>query len=196
MKIAFSGPQSSGKTTIVNAIDDHLCNAAHFTPRYKDHWVVASPTRSRTTPINDQGDCYDATQRSIIEYHVEQVNKPDDDDTLLVYDRCILDGLVYTTYLHEHGKVNDDTLQYARTEYFKYINEYDFIFITDPTDVPLVSDEVRSTSTEFRDNIFNIFKEFINDHELKNVHWLAGGTPVRLGSVRDVIDLYSPKKLK
>ena len=64
-----------------------------------------------------------------------------------VYDRCVLDGCVYTDYLFNHGKVTQTAFDYIFDVFEKYIKDYDVIFYTMP--LPLVADGTRCMDEQY-----------------------------------------------
>ena len=102
MKIGIAGAQSTGKTTLLNALRSEPC--------FKDFSICDEVTRrvkSYNLPINEQGG--DITQKLIMHEHIVNVFMHDD----MITDRTVLDGVVYTHYLCHNiiitsisGKVN------------------------------------------------------------------------------------------
>ena len=99
MLIAFSGAQSSGKSTLLQE-----CKKLD---EFKDYTFVDEVTRrikrNNNTEINNTASDYNYTQTLIIADHTKNATMS---NTIL--DRCFLDGYVYTQYLrlykHLHVK--------------------------------------------------------------------------------------------
>lgn len=151
MRIGISGAQSVGKTTLLNALrsestfkDYSICN--EVTRRVKEYGFR----------INENGD--DITQRLIMQEHIVNVFMHED----MITDRTALDGLVYTEYLFKKNKVKVNTLKHVRDIYAKVQPMYDFFFYIKP-EFEIEDDGVRSTDTEFRDEIVKIFDVLIQD---------------------------------
>ena len=156
MLIAFTGPQSSGKTTLIDAIKSYTAN----TDRQFEYKQSATRTlKSKGFTINNIGDNFDATQRAVIDSHIENVdfylNHPYSN---LILDRCILDGVVYTIY--------------------------DRVFYLDPTGVPLVNDNERSTDVIFRRDVIQIFNEYLEHYPTIK---LTGSVEDRLNTIKQYL---------
>ena len=100
MKISFTGTGCSGKSTLLQLCQDY------YGDRFEYITEVTRPLARKGFKINEDGD--DATQRAIIDAHIEN-NKLSN----VVMDRCIIDGYVYTNWLHSLDKVNEETYNYA-----------------------------------------------------------------------------------
>ena len=105
-------------------------------------------------------------------------------------DRCILDGYVYTKWLHQNGRVSKWVLNYADNLLSHLIDNVDIVFYTQPEDVPLVDDGVRSVNIDFRQDILNIYEELFS----RNCPWmnklvrLHGGIAARMNTILNKID--------
>ena len=175
IKICLSGAQSSGKTTLLNA----LRGDSFFRGRYSFLTEITRRVQEQGFTINEKGT--DATQRAIMEEHSRRARSPYD----AVIDRCSLDGVVYTHYLFNHGQVTEETLKYAQTIFLHTIYKYHYIFYTDPN-IPLVDDGVRSVNKEFKDEIVTLFNEYIIVYVLP-VIVLKGSVQERLDTLKEII---------
>lgn len=181
MNISFSGAQSTGKTTLLDicqreSVDDlSLFNQFTFVPE-----VTRLVKRKYNLPINERGN--DLTQLCIIHQHVE--NYINNINNNVIMDRCILDGVVYTEYLHEKKGVDKEVLDYARYVYNLLINKIDIIFYTDP-EIPLIDDGERSIDIGFRNDIIEKFETYIKP--LKNVVRLTGSVEERMEQLKRYI---------
>ncbi len=107
MIISFTGAQSTGKTTLLNSIKDlnpYLDSIDEVTRRIK---------REYNLPINEDGG--DITQTMIMSDHIANIFRKYDSD--VIFDRCALDGVVYTQWLYNKGKVSKEVLQWAKKIY-------------------------------------------------------------------------------
>ena len=174
MRIGFSGAQGVGKTTLLNALklDDSFSN-------YMFCDEVTRRVKSYGLPINEQGT--DITQRLIMQEHITNVFLYDS----MVTDRTALDGLVYTRYLYGAGKVNSDTLDFAKKVFSRLINKYDYLFYINP-EFELVNDGIRSPDESFRDKIALLFNEAINSAEYK-VWTISGDVQSRIDQVKNIM---------
>ena len=177
MLIAFSGAQSSGQSTLLQA-----CKKLD---ECKDYTFVDEVTRrikrNNNTEINNTASDYNYTQTLIIADHTKNATMS---NTIL--DRCFLDGYVYTQYLKEQGKVSKTVQAFACKMYENYIGYYDIIFYTD-SNIPLVDDGVRSVDKKFRDRIIELFEGEIS-YRLRsmniNVVKLSGSVNDRITTLK------------
>jgi thymidylate kinase len=152
MIVSFSGVQSSGKTTLLKACKEIYDDRFEFIDE-----VTRLVKREFNVPINEEGT--GLTQCLITNKHIENVLRFREKDVIL--DRCILDGLCYTGYLHLEGTVPKWVFDYTKNVFKKLISQYDIIFYTDPYDVALVDDGERSTDIEFRNKMIETFEQAI-----------------------------------
>ena len=168
MKIGLSGAQSVGKTTLLNALRSER--------DFKDFAICDEVTRrvkSYGLPINEDGS--DVTQMLIMNEHIYNVFMFDN----MLTDRTVLDGLVYSTYLHKHGKINDKTLSHVKKVFDRVWGEYTHVFYIEP-EFEIQDDGTRSIDISFRDEIVESFNTAIAKRNLDVIK-------VR-GSVRNRVD--------
>ena len=170
MKIGITGAQSTGKTTLLNALRSEPC--------FKEYSICDEVTRrvqSYNLPINEMGN--DTTQRLIMQEHIVNVFMHDD----LITDRTALDGLVYTRYLFEQGRLKEDTLKYAEDVFERVWFQYDYVFFIEP-EFSIEDDGVRSIDLKFRDSIVSYFHNEIVERKL-NVVYITGSVRQRVNTV-------------
>ena len=179
MIISFTGAQSTGKSTLLNKCKEEFGDKFVYFPE-----ITRQLKAELDLAINEAGG--DTTQTIIITEHIKNMLKASKQDTIL--DRCILDGLVYTLYLHYTQKtVSEFVMGYAIKTFNELINKVDVIFLTDPADVSLVADGERSTSAQFRDEIINIFEWAIKKYNIANVVKLSGTVQQRMETIRETL---------
>lgn len=175
MKIAFTGAQSTGKTTLLEAIKQN----EEF--RYKYEFIDEITRRmiKKGLKINEAGS--DTTQLLIMNEHVKNTLYTD-----AIMDRCALDGVVYTNWLYKKGNVSEWVYQYAENVFKKYISRYDYIFYLTP-EFHIVDDGVRSIDTAFRDEIVNLFEYYVNTFSVPVIK-LTGSVEERLEKFYNIIN--------
>lgn len=182
MLVSFSGPQNSGKTTLLNL----------FGAEYKDWHVVPEVTRlvKRTynLPINEGGT--DSTQMLIMSEHLRNVCEYQTTRKNTILDRCSLDGLIYTKWLYEQGQVSEDAVKMAEIVYRQTIHAYDIILYPDPHEVKLEDDGERSVDVEFREDIIKAFQDaYFNDVSIScKLYILRGSIYERSVQMREIIN--------
>ena len=182
MIISFTGAQSSGKSTLLSKMqNDSDFKDWHFEPE-----ITRSLKEKYGLVINEGGDSF--TQCVTINSHVDNYLRNKDKNC--VFDRCILDAMVYTTYQYYTKKIDYELCMYAAYLCDKLIGKYDIIFYTDPN-IPLVDDGVRSVNVEFREKIISLFEDYINEMKIKNVVKLVGNVDERYNIIKTTIDNHS-----
>jgi hypothetical protein len=189
MIFTFTGPQCSGKTTLLKKCKDYygskLCYIDEVTRLIK---------RWHNCDINEEG-ANDVTQTLILNKEFENLfyNYKGFNFQGILHDRCLMDGMVYTSYfardrLNDFPVSNSLGLMY----YVNYIHKYDHIFYPSPHDVPLVDDGERSTNKEFRDAIIDKYENFwLSDERLKGkVTILKGTVEERMEAIKIKLNEY------
>jgi nicotinamide riboside kinase len=174
MIFTFTGPHCSGKTTLLKKCKEHygakLCYIDEVTRLIK---------REHDVDINETG-ANDVTQSLILNKEFENLfyNYKGFGFEGILHDRCLMDGMVYTSYfardrLNDFPVSNSLGLMY----YTNYIKKYDHIFYPSPHDVPLVDDGERSINKEFRDAIIDKYENFwLSDERLRGKVTILKGT--------------------
>lgn len=178
--ISFTGAQSSGKSTLLEKCKKELPGKWMFVDE-----VTRLVKRKYGVNINEQGD--DITQLLILNGHIENtclLNTVDESYDGIILDRCIVDGLVYTEWLYDHGKVSKWVYEYALEVYQLLVSKLDIIFYTDPN-IPLEDDGERSINIDFRNSIIDRFNR-VNGH-LCNYTTLQGDIFTRFNCIREYI---------
>ena len=102
-----------------------------------------------------------------------------------IFDRCVLDGLVYTEWLKNNGVVSSCVYESMGNVFTEYIDKVDVIFYTDPKDVELVNDGERSVDVDFRNDIINSFEGYIKYY--KQVVRLSGTVEERMNTIKETL---------
>ena len=158
MRIAFTGVQCTGKTTLINALKTD--------PLFEGFTVIKESIRSlkdKGYHINEDGN--DDTQIAVMNAHIMNLIPS---ETLI--DRCAIDGLCYGEYSFNHNKISIDTLNFCRVVWELTRDYYDFIFYIRP-EFDMVEDGTRSTNSEFRDEVLKIFDKYIAESYNRNVDY-------------------------
>ena len=167
MKISFTGAQSTGKTTLLEAIKQN----EEF--RYKYEFIDEITRRmiKKGLKINEAGG--NTTQLLIMNEHIKNTLYSD-----AIMDRCVIDGAVYTEWLYREGKVERWVSDYAENVFKHYKDRYDYIFYLKP-EFDIVDDGTRSINVKFRDEIVDLFDEYIKQVNIPVIN-LTGSVAERL----------------
>tara|TARA_R100001082_G_scaffold97165_1_gene64951 strand:- start:33 stop:614 length:582 start_codon:yes stop_codon:yes gene_type:complete len=188
MIFSFTGAQCTGKTTLLK----HLYKENGDYPFVFIPEVTRLVKREYNMPINESGG--DLTQLLIMSEHVRNIFKNRADQLVrglhLIFDRCALDGIVYSHYLLNEGKINRSTFDACELIWKKLKDRYDVIFYTSPDDVKLVDDGERSVDVRFRENIINLFNMYMECYKGKIVT-LRGSVKERLKTIKETLESHN-----
>ena len=173
MRAAITGAQSTGKSTLLNALKKEY-------PNIKFVEEITRDLKAQGYKINEEGD--DDTQVQIMNLHKKYSNSDED----VIYDRCALDGIVYTHYLYNQGNISEDVFQKSLDIFHEIINSYDKICYLKP-EFDIVDDGERSTNKTFRDEIVDLFEQYIRFYNI-NVIVLTGSVEERVQQFKEVFN--------
>ena len=161
MRIAITGAQSTGKSTLLRYLkqDDDL----------KGFEFIDELTRkiaAKGININEEGS--NMSQIFTVTIHAENIVKDH-----FISDRCALDGLVYTKWLFDQGKVDKWILDYAVGVAKEVIPRYDYIFYL-PAEIPIEDDGIRSADIKVSGQPLNaqILRDMLVDIGENGIHML------------------------
>lgn len=156
MKIAVCGTSCIGKTTYIQDFLQTWKNYKNPEKTYRDSVDKALLNKSGT----------EESQKFILNALVDQAIEFSKKDNV-IFDRCVLDNLVYTTWLYLHNKVSEKFLDESRIIVRETLKLYDILFFIPITKVALVEiseKETRETDSVYREEIDNIFKSFVSSY--------------------------------
>jgi len=175
MKIAFTGAQSTGKTTLLN----RLKHDPMFNLEFDFRDEITRRMQKKGLSINEGGN--DITQLLIMNSHIK--------NTLIdnvIMDRCALDGLIYTDWMYGKKKVEQWVIEYAENVFNLLIDRYDHIFYLTP-EFDIEDDGVRSTDIDFRNEIVDLFDHYIKLYKIPVIK-LTGTVEQRLNKIKETIN--------
>lgn len=180
MKIAISGVQCTGKSTVLKELQKM--------PELSGYEFVFEGIRNLKSQgkikINEDGN--DNTQIVIANFHKDNLLKEN-----VILDRCILDCYAYSLYSYQKGMISKDTLDTVTKIYNETVNQYDVILYLRP-EFEMIEDGVRSLNKEFRDEVLKNFESLIKD--LKNVVVLSGTVENRVNQFKAVLKCLKEKR--
>ena len=174
MRIGISGAQSVGKTTLLNALRSEKC--------FKDYTIRNEVTRSvKALGININESGSDISQQLIMKEHIYNLVMFDD----MITDRTALDGLVYTTWLYDSGKVSPECFVETQMVFEKTIKMYDYVFYIAP-EFPIEDDGVRSASKQWQNEIVTLFDAVIDTYKVPVIN-VSGSVRERVNTILKTI---------
>lgn len=193
MNITFTGPQCSGKTTLLKQMRQTRGIMDQFF--YIDE-VTRLVKKEFNVGINEEG-ANDITQLLIINKELENLFKYNyelwNGFKGVVHDRCLLDGLIYTEYFYSKKLVSQTVWAQALQYWMRFYSKYDIIFYPDPSEIKLEDDGERSTDIEFRNAIIDKYENYYLDQfQWKDkIVRLKGTVEERMNMIKSIIDFYT-----
>ena len=158
MKIAISGTHCTGKSTYVK----------DFLKKWTSYTTPATTYRDfikyKDLPHSKNGT--EDSQMAILEALVKESSQYTRKDNV-IFDRCIVDNLAYSSWLFLNGKVSEKFLDQSRIMVRRALEDFDIIFfipLTSVSPVDFVKDDLRDDDLIYRDEIDNIFKTFVQSY--------------------------------
>lgn len=162
MRIACTGCQASGKSTFVQ---DFLKTWPNYTtPKTTYRDLV----KKKGLKINKEGT--KDSQMAILNYHIDEIQRYSKDDNVIL-DRCVIDPLVYSFWLHDKGTggVTAEDIELMLKLVKEGLKLYDIIFwfpILEDVAIPK-EDHLRDKDEDYRKEINNLFLA-VNKSYIKN----------------------------
>jgi len=185
MRIAFCGAQNTGKTTLIK--DFLVCWPQYKTlnKSYRDVILEKGLTHSSATTQE--------TQQIIRDWMFDNL-KSNTKDENIVYDRCLLDNLIYTLWSYKYnpgsidGKFVDESIEMTKES----MRKLDIIFYipADKCNFGIVDDSFRDTNVRYRNQIDQLFKGIIHeytDNYDSDVFWPKNDSP-------GIIEIYGARE--
>jgi predicted ATPase len=175
MRIAFCGAQNTGKTTLIK--DFLVCWPQYKTLNKSYRDVILEKG------LNHSSDTTQETQQIIRDWMFDNLKSKTKDDNI-VYDRCLLDNLIYTLWSYKYkpgsidGKFVDETIEMTKES----MRNLDIVFYipADKCNFGIVDDSFRDTNARYRSQIDQLFKGIIHeytDNYDSDVFWPKNDSP-------------------
>jgi len=174
MRIGICGSQSVGKTTLVNALKE--------LPEFKDYTFSTERSkylRDLGIPLNT-----DSTIKGQIVFLAERASELMCEN--IITDRTVIDVMAFTSLaksipyfmVYEYNKIASHM-----------IKEYDHIFYISPEGIELEDNGVRTTDSEYRNDIDKQIKRYLVEYNKKifSLHELSGTTDERIKKIKQVL---------
>ena len=158
MKIAVCGTSCVGKSTYI----ENFCKK----------WTTFSSPRTsyrdiiKQNNLNHSSNGDEESQKTILNCLVDQAIEFSKKENIIL-DRCVLDNMVYTSWLYLNNKVSEKFLEETRTLVRETLKLYDIIFfipLTKVSPVKMTESELRDNDPVYREEVDNIFKSFLQSY--------------------------------
>jgi len=176
MKIGFTGTQSVGKTSLVNAISE--------LPEFKDYTFKTERSkylRDLGIPLNT-----DSTIKGQTVFLAERAGELMNEK--VITDRTVIDVMAFTSLSKEIPYYMSDSFEQFASN---LLSEYDYIFYISPEGIGIEDNGVRETNAEYREEIDISIQNLITKYKykLKNLVELKGTTEERIKQIKSSIIL-------
>lgn len=173
-KIILTGAQGTGKTSVLNYFQNTYLNRIT---------EVARNLAKQGVKINEGGD--GDGQIKIFETYEKLLNQ----DIDYISDRGLTDVLAYSFYLYKRGRVSSEVLnnQKMRVKEFFEHNPNILVFYF-PIEFDVVSDGVRSTDPDFRNEIDEYIENFLGEFIPNKYYTVHGTVEERIRFIIDKVD--------
>jgi GTPase SAR1 family protein len=155
MKIAICGTSCVGKSTYIKDFCKEWGNYENPSKTYRDL------IKSKNLKHSSNGD--EDSQRQILNALIDQATQFSKKENV-IFDRCVLDNMAYTSWLYLKDKVSEKFLDETRIIVRETLKLYDIIFfipLTKVSPVQMSESELRDNDPIYREEIDNIFKTFV-----------------------------------
>jgi thymidylate kinase len=159
MKIAIVGTQCNGKSTFVEKF-------LEIWPMYKQPSKTYRDLISeKKLKLNQKGD--EESQRIILNALIDEVQQASaNDGENIIFDRCVLDNIVYSIWLNAKGKVSDNFIIDTKFLVQETLKTFDVIFYLPlRPEIKLEKRKGRDIDPIYREEIDNIFEALIKAYE-------------------------------
>jgi thymidylate kinase len=159
MKIAFMGTQCNGKSTLIK----------EFCKRWPMYKEIKSSYRKliKTNKVQHNEDGTEESQKAILNAIIDDTQHAiAKGDEFLVFDRCVIDNIVYSLWLNERGKVSDEFIMDTKRIAYEAVKIFDIIFyIPLREEITIVPRKGRALDPVYRQEIDNLFRAVVGTYE-------------------------------
>ena len=161
MRIAFIGPQNSGKTTLIKEFLQRWPMYKQPEKTYRDLIKEKNLTLNKNATRD--------SQKIILDSLVEEAQQAcASGEKYLVFDRCVIDNIAYTLwhYAKETPGFTSEFIIDSKTIAAIGLKYIDLVFyVPARKEIPIQEKDTRETDEIFREEIDNIFRSLVNSYE-------------------------------
>jgi thymidylate kinase len=159
MKICFSGTQNNGKSTLIK----EFCKRW---PMYKEVKLTYR-NKVKTGKLKSSEEGTEESQKAILNSIIDDTQKAiAKGEDFLVFDRCVIDNIVYSLWLNEKGKVSDEFIMDTKRIAYEAVKVFDIIFYLPlREEITIVPRKGRALDPVYRQEIDNLFRAVVGTYE-------------------------------
>ncbi len=151
------GGACSGKSTLIDQFLKKWPQYKTSTRTYRD--II----KEQNLQINDQGSA--SSQGIILDALIEELNDAKDVQDI-VFDRCVVDNIIYSLWLYHNKKVTEDFVITSKYKIREAISKYDIIFyLPRHKDIKIVEKENRNIDNDYINDIDNLYSAVVSSYE-------------------------------
>ena len=153
------GTQCNGKSTLIKGFIKKW-------PMYKEAKATYR-NLIKTNKVTNNQEGTAESQKAILNAIIDDTQKATaKGEDFLVFDRCVIDNIVYSLWLNEKGKVSDEFIMDTKRIAFEAIRMFDIIFYLPlREEIKIVPKKGRDVDPVYRQEIDNIFKAVVGSYE-------------------------------
>ena len=159
MKIAFIGTHCNGKTSLVEEFLQKWPMYKRPVKTYRDL------LKEKKVTNNKEGT--EESQKAILNALIDEIQEAAaTGDKDIVFDRCVIDNIVYSLWLNENGKVSNEFIMDSKFLALQSLKMIDIIFYLPlREEIKITEKETRDTDPSYRKEIDNIFNALVQTYE-------------------------------
>jgi nicotinamide riboside kinase len=174
MRIGITGTQSTGKTTLVKALQE--------LPEFQDYHFATERSkylRDLGIPLNT-----DSTVRGQFVFMAERASELMYDN--LITDRTIWDVCAFTLSAKSISWYYKQSLIEAASSLMSY---YDIVFYINPENIEIEDNGVRETDSQYRNDINYAIVELLQQYKPNKLIEIKGTTEERIQQIKEALNL-------
>lgn len=161
---AVIGSQNTGKSTFIKDVIKKYSDNPIYEPFVTNECDYRKVIEEKHLSINREGNL--ESQRVILDCLVNQVidTIKDPNCSNVIFDRSPIDAFVYSKYLNDKGKIDNESIEQMAYEMYKFSSLYDrivYIPLNKCDDIKVIDDKFRDTDLEYRAYVDKLFSESI-----------------------------------